>query len=213
MDDLGESGSRGKCGERGTYQLGDLLAGDGPGVGHRRRHHVQHVVQLRVPAGGAAGGVERLRGAVLRQGGDVAGDAVGRVLGRGLQIGDVEVGVDVERDAANIGREQVVGGGVVDGAEGGRGGGGAGGGVVGPCVLLHDGEGGVGEGGVAEAEAELVDGCDAGAIEGAVVDEDALGEVELRHGRVGQVQQVGAVVLARDGHGEGELGARVDAAV
>lgn len=76
------------------------------------------------------------------------------------------------------------------------------------------GEGRVGEGGVRQPEAELVAGRDLVVVEGAVVDEEALGEVVLREGAgLGARVEQGAEVLLGVRDGVGEAAAGVDVAV
>lgn len=76
------------------------------------------------------------------------------------------------------------------------------------------GEGGVGEGGVRQPEAELVAGGDVVLVEGAVVDEEALGEVVLREGTgLGAGVEEGAEVFLGVRDGVGQAAAGVDVAV
>ena len=190
-------------------QLDHLLAGAGAGVRHDHRDLVHGLVEGRVAAGRAASGRNGLRVRVVGALGHVVGTVGDHVGGR------VDVGVYEERKAVGLevgGREIVRG--VELGRRLGHTGGCAGCGSVRGCIAdLLDAKAGVIEGGVAQAEAELEARLDAGLVEMAVVNEEALVKVFLREPGSGLVHEVHAVVRGLLADGERQLPGGVYVAV
>ena len=147
------------------YQLRHLVALHLTGIGHCGADLIQHVVQLWVSTWSATGRDLRLRRAVLGSGGDETWEAVGWVVGGCFKIGRVNVGVDVEWDASEVGWEQVIGTAVGDRSKGRGGRGQATVGCVRPRIPLYDLEIRVLESCVTESEAELVDWLDVPNVE------------------------------------------------
>ena len=157
--------------------------------------------------------MEGLRRAVLSTCWDKAWEAVGWVLRGCPEICRVEIWVNVKWDTCDVVGEEIAGSDVVEWLICRRSSRRAGGGYVWANVVLDNLQVRVAESCVAEAIAEFVHRVNACAVECAVVNEDAFGEVDLRYQAVGLVQQIGPVIFSSLCERKRQLGSGVDLAV
>lgn len=124
-------------------------------------------------------------------------------MGSGLEVGGVEVRVDVDSDAGDVRWEDVVIGVVGDAAECGCCRSRAGTRGVSTCLCLRDLQVRVIECSVAKSVAKLVQWLHVVMVEGAVVDKDTFRKVLLGDiGLIGLIEKISAVVFTGNGHGE-----------
>lgn len=183
--------------------MDDLDTVDIAGVGDVSSDGVHLVPDLSVTSWRATRAEKWLRRAVIVSCGP-------RLWVGGGNVGGLKVWVDIQRDLVESLWEGVVSRVVIDGAEGGSGSSLALGWLVRTGVKLRDLEVGVFVCGIAETIAKLISWSDVLCVEVAVIDEEALGEVDLRAVYVETVDNIHTIVLTALTPGEDSLALWVD---
>ena len=136
-----------------------------------------------------------------------------RLASSGREVGRVDPGVKVERNAGQVAREDGVSRVHADVTVGLSSRSHASGRSISAGVQLSDLDVAVSEVGVRETESEFVNRLNLLLVESSVINEDTLLEVGLRDLVVRSVKDISAVVRTLGGHGERKLSTRVDTTV